>query len=53
MLASAAELLANSDKSVSDIAAECGFTNVSHLSLRFKKEHNQTPLAYRKSRSLV
>ena len=49
MLATASELLANTDKSVSDIAAECGFTSVSHLSLRFKKHYRQTPLAYRKS----
>lgn len=49
MLTSAAELLSNTDKSVSDIAAVCGFTSVSHLSLRFKKHYQQTPLAYRKA----
>ena len=52
MLSAAAELLSNTEKSVSDIAAECGFTSVSHLSLRFKKHYHQTPLAYRKATSL-
>lgn len=49
MLTAAAEMLANTSKSVSVIASECGFTNVSHLSLRFKKHFRQTPLAYRKA----
>jgi len=52
MLSSAAELLANTDRPVSDIAAECGFTSVSHLSLRFKKEYGLTPLGFRKSQGL-
>ena len=52
MVATAAELLANTDDSVSDIAAKCGFTGVSHLSLRFKKAYGLTPLAFRKSTSL-
>ena len=49
MLTTAAELLANTEKSVSEIAAECGFTSVSHLSLRFKRQYLTTPLAFRKS----
>lgn len=49
MLTTAAEQLATTDKSVSLIAHECGFTNVSHLSLRFKKHFKMTPLAYRKA----
>ena len=49
MLSTASELLANTDKSVSEIAAECGFSGVSHLSLRFKKNYGITPLAFRKS----
>lgn len=52
MLATAAELLSETDKSVSDIAAECGFTSVSHLSLRFKRRYGQTPLSFRKTRAL-
>jgi len=52
MLAEAAELLANTDKSVSEIASACGFTSVSHLSLRFKAYCHKTPLAYRKSHAL-
>ena len=52
MLSAAAELLESTDKPVSDIAAECGFTTVSHLSLRFKKHYRQTPLAYRKAIAL-
>lgn len=51
MLSTAAELLANTDSSVSDIAAACGFTGVSHLSLRFRKSYGLTPLAFRKSMS--
>lgn len=52
MLATAAELLSETDKSVSEIAAECGFTSVSHLSLRFKRHYGQTPLSFRKSHAL-
>ena len=48
MLSTAAELLANTEKPVSEIAAECGYTGVSHLSLRFKKAFRLTPLAYRR-----
>jgi len=51
MLSTAMELLANTDRPVSVVAAECGFTSVSHLSLRFKKVYHLSPLAYRKSLS--
>ena len=50
MLTTAAELLANTEMSISEIAADCGFTSVSHLSLRFKRQYQMTPLAFRKSR---
>lgn len=49
MLETAAELLANTDRSVTDIASDCGFTNVSHLSMRFRERYRITPLAYRKA----
>lgn len=49
MLSAAAELLANTERPVTDIAVDCGFTNVSHLSLRFKHHYGMTPLAYRKT----
>lgn len=52
MLNSAAELLANTDMSVYDIAADCGFTSVSHLSMRFKQRYHVTPLGYRRAASL-
>ena len=51
-LSAAADLLVNTKLPVADIAAACGFTNVSHLSLRFKQHYRQTPLAYRKAASL-
>ena len=51
MLTTAAELLSDTDKSVSDIASECGFTSVSHLSLRFKRQYGLTPLSFRKLRN--
>jgi len=48
MLSTAAGLLAETDLPVSEIATECGYTSVSHLSLRFKKVYRMTPLAYRR-----
>ena len=48
MLSAAAGLLAGTDLSVSEIASQCGFTSVSHLSLRFRQHYGQTPLVYRR-----
>lgn len=47
MLETASELLINTDKPVSEIAAECGYSSVSHLSQVFKKAYRMTPLSYR------
>ena len=46
----AMELLAETDLPVADIASQCGFNSVSHLSLRLREATSLTPLAYRKSR---
>lgn len=43
----AKELLATSDWSMPQIAAECGFALASQFSFVFKRETNQTPKAYR------
>ncbi|NOZ69080.1 MAG: helix-turn-helix transcriptional regulator [Deferribacteres bacterium] len=45
----AKKLLVAGDKSITDIAFECGFNNVSYLSACFKKKYKITPSAYRKS----
>ncbi|WP_019004512.1 response regulator [Cohnella laeviribosi] len=46
----AKQLLADSDKSVSEIAASVGYTNFSHFSKMFKKVTGMNPLEYRKCR---
>lgn len=51
-LASAKELVAETDMPIADIAEACGFTSVSHLALRFRENLGVTPLAWRK-RSLA
>ena len=48
-LTAAQELLRDTDMPVSEIAARCGFTSVSHLSLRLREHLGQTPLAVRKN----
>jgi len=45
----AQQLLVSSDKSLSDIALECGFSDQSAFTRHFGAAANQTPLAYRKS----
>ncbi len=45
----AERLLASSEKSVMDIALECGYNNVSYFIMLFKKHKGITPLAYRKN----
>ncbi len=47
-VAAARELLANTTLSVSEIAATCGFANLSHLSLRITEATGLSPLDYRK-----
>lgn len=46
-LAAAAELLSGTDRPISLIADECGFSSVSHLSDRFVKAYRLTPREFR------
>jgi AraC-like DNA-binding protein len=43
----AAELLATTNRTVMDIALECGFNNLSHFHHRFKQEFSTSPGDYR------
>ena len=45
-------LLISTDKSVLDIAMECGFSDSRRFILAFKKEYGITPLQYRKTEQL-
>lgn len=47
-LRKAAELLRETDRSVSDIAAACGFANSSYFGKVFRSRMNLSPLAYRR-----
>ena len=46
----AASLLAITQKSVDEIAAETGFANLSHFYRQFKKIYGMTPMQYRNRR---
>lgn len=46
------ELLRNTNKSVIDIANECGFEDSNYFSTVFKKSENMSPLEYRKTSRL-
>lgn len=46
-VAYACTLMANTNKSISEIANECGFHNLSHFNSVFKKYTQETPCAYR------
>lgn len=48
----AALQLVNSDKSVIEIAGECGYNNPSKFSAAFKEIMNETPLEYRRAHSI-
>jgi LacI family transcriptional regulator len=48
-LARARQLLADTDKTVAEIAETSGFTNATRLGIAFRKQFNMTPLAYRHS----
>ncbi|WP_322048369.1 GlxA family transcriptional regulator [Paraburkholderia sp. J67] len=50
-LRTAAWMLSASDRTVSDIAMSCGFSDSSHLGREFRKAFDQTPGAYRSARS--
>jgi transcriptional regulator GlxA family with amidase domain len=43
-------LLTSSDRTVSDIASSCGFSDASHLGREFRKEFGESPNAYRVAR---
>lgn len=42
--------LMNSNKTITQIAHECGFADSSHFSRWFKREYNEPPQAYRRAR---
>lgn len=44
------KLLANTNIYITNIAVECGFSDVSHFILWFRKVYGETPRAYRKRR---
>jgi AraC-like DNA-binding protein len=43
----AAWLLTSSDRTVTDIASSCGFSDASHLGREFRKSFGESPIAYR------
>ena len=45
----AAEKLLNTDRSVAEIAMECGYNSISNFNRSFKAVTGQTPVAYRKA----
>ena len=47
-LRKAAELLRETDRSVTDVAAACGFANSSYFGKVFRRRMNLSPLAYRR-----
>lgn len=49
-LRAAAWLLANTSKSIADIASGCGFADASHLGREFRKVSSQSPKAFRDHR---
>ncbi|MDD5728444.1 MAG: helix-turn-helix domain-containing protein [Victivallales bacterium] len=48
-LQKAAELLQESDASMSEIAAQCGFHDTNYLTRQFRRIYNQTPRQYRRN----
>ena len=48
----AAKLLRQTDKSVLDVALTCGFTTASHFAAAFREAFAESPLAYRRARTL-
>ena len=45
----AAELLSSTDRPITEIALECGFSSPSYFSMQFKKLAGHTPLEYRET----
>ena len=52
-LEKAKEFLADSPKKITEIAAECGFENVSYFTELFKKTEKLAPEAYREQIRLL
>lgn len=48
-LSASARLLLSSDDNIIDIAADCGYENLSYYNRIFKKKYGDTPSAYRKA----
>ena len=46
-------MLRNSDRNISDIALECGFSNLSNFNRKFKEKLGTTPREYRKALTLT
>lgn len=46
----ACHLLAYTDRPISDIALDCGFSHASHMASSFRAEHGMTPRAFRRVR---
>jgi transcriptional regulator GlxA family with amidase domain len=49
-LKTAAWLLTDSDRTVADIAATCGFSDASHMGREFRREYGVAPNVYRAAR---
>ena len=49
-LSKAKSLLKDTNKSIEDIALDCGFSSANYFGLIFKKEVGLSPLNYKKSR---
>ena len=45
-------MLASTNRTVSEIGAECAFTNISHFIKLFKQRYNQTPASFRRQKSI-
>ncbi|MFM7604067.1 MAG: helix-turn-helix domain-containing protein [Prosthecobacter sp.] len=48
-IARACRLLAETDQTVNQIAAECGYPNASHFQRQFHRQQQRSPLTYRKA----
>lgn len=46
-------MLTSTTQTVSEIGAECGFTNISHFIKLFKQRYNHTPATYRRQYSTI
>ena len=42
------DMLINTDAPISEIATRCGFQNVNHFSVKFKKQYNESPSRWRR-----